>query len=303
MKPTIPAGLLLLLCAPVFAQQPAPPPPPAPSPAQPQAQQQTAGQTPSPFDQTPSDPVEFGASVKVFYWLSASHPNLLLGTPPTDVFGNPQPIPTGSENLAYPAANKRTPGVEITFPAGKFNRLEISFFQTDGSGTSVAPINLSLFGTNIPASELLSTTYRVRNLKVTWNYLTWPDPPEDSKFRIKTLWEFQYIGINSVVDAPLETSIAFAPAVGKNSIFYPTFGVGAEYVPSRHFYFEARASGFAFPGRSVIGDTEGNAVIRFGHVAIFGGEKLYHFKTSPHKEQYIDGTLSGPFFGVRWIFK
>lgn len=309
MKSTIPATLCLFSALAFAQQQPAPAQQqpatqqqPAPAPVPP-AQQQTAGQTTPPADQPPDDPVEFGGSIKLFYWLSSAHPNLLLGTPPTDIFGNPIPPPAGSENLPYPPANRRTPGAEITFPAGKFNRLEVSLFQVDGSGTSTAPINLTLFGTNIPAGEFLSTTYRVRNLKVSWNYLTWPSPPEDSKFRIKTLWEFQYTKVHTVVDAPYTTSITFTPAVGDKSIFYPTFGVGAEYVPSKHFYLEARASGFAFPGRSVIGDTEANVAIRFGHIEVFGGGKLYHFRTSPHSEQYVDGTLTGPFFGVRWIFR
>ena len=191
----------------------------------------------------------------------------------------------------------------IAIPAGKFNRLEISYFQANGVGNSTAPQNLDLFGATVPADDYLAINYRVRNYKVSWNYLTWPSPPENAKFRIKTLWEIQYTTIGASVDAPFETSISFTPAVGSKYIFLPTFGLGGEYVPSKHFRIEGGGSAFGFPHKAELWDAEANAVGRIGHFEIYAGAKIFHFKTSPNADNYFEGTLKGPYAGLRFVFK
>ena len=73
---------------------------------------------------------------------------------------------------------------------------------------------LSLFGSTIPQGDFISSTYRLRNAQLTWNYLTWPAPPEDSKWRFHTLYSFNYTGVSATVDAPFEPSATFVPAHG-----------------------------------------------------------------------------------------
>jgi len=90
------------------------------------------------------------------------------------------------------------------------------------------------------------------------------------------------------------------PAAGTRSIIYPTLGLGFEGTLSRHFRFEAKGSGFALPHRAVIGDGEGSLGLRFGHLEFIVGAKAFHFKTSTKKDQYVSGTMYGPYGGIRY---
>jgi hypothetical protein len=298
VKFSIAAGLLYLLPAVLPAQQPgapapqAPAQPPAPTPAQAaQSQRQTNAK---PDNTAPDDIDNVFVSVKGYYWLTKGTFNMLSGKAATSP-GN-STLPTLGE------ANKHVVGGMVTFPAGKYNRLEVSFFQANGSGTSTAPQNLTFYGQNFPAGDLLTSSFRIRTAHVTWNYLTWPDPPEAARFRLKTLWGFQWTAVQSVIDAPYDVSIA-NPAVGTRSIYYPTFGVGGEYVVSKYFYLDSRVSAFAWPHHAVVWDAEGNAVIRYKFLEIFGGYKASHLKTSPQQEEYIVGTLQGGYGGLRIVLR
>jgi hypothetical protein len=191
----------------------------------------------------------------------------------------------------------------ISIPAGKFNHLEISYFQAYGNGDYTTPIPLTFFGADYGPTTLMSTSYRVRNAQVTWNYLTWPAPPEDSKFRFRTLYGFNYTQVGATIDAPLDTNPTFSPGVGSSQLFDPAFGAVGEYIPSKHVFIEVRAWGFGFPQHGDIGDVEGHVVADFGHVEIFAGYKMFHFKTNKESAQYFTGTISGPMLGLRWIFR
>ena len=303
-------ALLCLYGGLLSGQQPPPQQPPPQQPPPPEASQQpTRAQASAPpvkIDNTPPGDIDNVAfSVRAFYWLGEGHFNLLTGTNGNSSNQFPYyPIPPGNSTLpTLGDTNKRTPGGMITFPAGKYNRLEVSFFQAQGNGTSTAPQNLSFFGQTIFSGDFLATSFRVRNAKVAWNYLTWPEPPETARLRIHTLWEFQYTSVQTVIDAPFETSATFTPAVGTLNIYYPSFGVEAEYAASKHFYFDSRISGFAFPHRSVIWDGEASGVARFGHIEVFGGIKAFHLKTSPQREEYVNGTMSGPYGGLRFVLR
>jgi hypothetical protein len=286
----IPLGLLCFSCTLLFGQQQTPadtPQTPAPSPP-------PATATPAPAD-TNKDEVDGTGWITLMYWLSAGSPELIGGKQSTAAT-------SGAGNLGLPADNKRAPGISIAIPAGKFNRFEVSYFQTNGVGNSTSTQNLELLGQSIPANDYLAINYRVRNYKFTWNYLTWPSPPENSKFRVKTLWEVQYTNISASVDAPFETSALFTPAIGSKHIIFPTFGLGFEYVPTKRFRIEGRGSGFGFPHKAEQWESEINAVGRVGHFEIFAGEKIFHFKTSPNSDNYFEGTLKGPYAGLRFVF-
>ena len=105
-----------------------------------------------------------------------------------------------------------------------------------------------------------------------------------------------------MIDAPLDIGNTQLPAVGNRQIIYPVLGLGAEYIGSKHFYFDVRASGFALPHRAVTWDGEANAEVHTRHIEIFAGYKAFHFKTTPQSDEYFAGTLRGPIGGLRWMF-
>lgn len=266
--------------------------PPAPAPAP--AQQQTPAPTSAPPEIAADDP-DNGSPVSGYFWLTGGGGAKLLP-------GAKAAVPL-DQILAMPNARPRSPGGSVSIPAGKFNHLEISYFQVDANGTSTALVPLSLFGTNIPQGQFLSTTTRVRDAQLTWNYLTWPAPPEDSKFRLHTLYAFNYTSVSGVVDAPYDPDPSFTAANGTRNIFYPSLGISAEYIPSKYFYMEARTWGFGIPHHAAIGDAEITIVARIKHFEIFGGYKLFHYKTSPGSDQFFVGTVKGPLGGIRWVLR
>ena len=290
MKPAISTGLLYLSCALcLFGALLRGQDTPAPAPAQ----QQTPAPTVAPPEIAKDDP-DNGGFVTGFYWLSSGSPNLRGGKKSA----NP-----AAQSVALPADDKKTYGVIAALPAGKFNRLEFSYFEAKGSGdVGQALINLAPFGTNIAQGDELFNSFQVRKVKIVWNYLTFPSPPEDSKFRVKTRWGVQYTHIQSVIDAPLDLANTQLPVVGTRQIIYPVLGIGAEYLGSKHFYLEAKMDGFALPHRADYWDAEANAVVRTRHLEIFGGYHAFHFKTTPASDEYFTGTLRGPVGGLRWMF-
>lgn len=264
--------------------------PPTPAPPTPQ-------QTPAPTSAPPAisvDDPDYGEPFSGFLWLTSGTGNLLPGK----VAAAPQ-----NQKLALPGARPRSPGGSVSMPGGKFNHLELSYFQADGSGTSTATTPLSLFGNNVPQGDVISTTYRVREAQLTWNYLNWPVPPEDSKWRLRTLWSFHYVSDSVTVDAPYEANVNFQPPHGTRNIFYPSFGIELEYIPSKHVYFQGKAWGFGLPHRADIADAEGELGVRIKHFEIFAGYKYFHLKTSPQSDQYFVQTLKGELGGIRWVFR
>ena len=281
------AVLMLALASSIWAQQQPPPP------ATPPAPQQTPAPTSAPPEIAADDP-DNGEPVSAYYWLTGGSGKLRAGV---------QAAVPADQNLALPGAAARSPGASVSMPAGKFNHLELSYFQADGNGTNTATTPLGLFGGNIPLGQFLSTTYRVRSVQLTWNYLTWPAPPEDSKFRIRTLYGFNYTSVSATIDAPFYSDPNFTAPHGARNIFYPMFGIKAEYIPSKHFYFELRPEGFAFPHRAVLASAEVTVSARIKRLEIFAGYKFFHYKTSPQNDQYFVGSLEGPLGGLRWVLR
>jgi hypothetical protein len=189
----------------------------------------------------------------------------------------------------------------VTFPMKSSTRLEFSYLTLNARGSTIAPTDLGLFGGTISQGEPLSNTYSLRQLKLAWNYLTYPNPPQDAKFRVKTLWEVQYVELKPSVE--LTVTAPGLPLVGSQRIILPTVGLGIEYVPSKRFRMELHGSGMLVPHHSALGDAEGAAIVRLGSIEIFAGAKVLHFKTSPNSDTFIQGTLWGPDGGVRWVFR
>lgn len=303
------AASLCLVCylylgftAALFGQQQPQPPAQIPPPTEP-TPQQTPAPTAAPPEISPDDP-DNGEPVTAYFWKTSGstilHPGVQTYTNTATGINYEAAV---GPTLPLPNFSSISPAGMVSMPAGKFNHLELSYFQADGSGGYITPVALDIFGVAYGPNTLMSNTYRVRNANLTWNYLTWPSPPEDSKFRFRTLYGFNYTRVDAVLDSPLNTNPNFTPGTGNKQIFYPDFGVAGEYIPSKHLFIEGRAWGFALPQHADIGDLEANVVGRLGHIEIFAGYKMFHFKTSKRSDQYFLGTIKGPMAGVRWVFR
>lgn len=264
-------------CSTSAAQQaPAPPPQAAPAPVPPQAPEN----------------IERMFSIGVYDWLPSGGPSLR---------GGAQAVVPPPHDLTLPQKPSRAYGAMVTIPTKGSTRLEISYLTLNDRGNSFAPTDLGLFGGTISQGEPLAMDYSLRHLKVSWNYLTYPNPPQDAKFRVKTLWEFHYVQIKPTVIASV--TAPDQPLADSQRIMLPAVGLGMEYVPSRHFRMELRGSGMALPHHPALGDAEGSLVVRIGRLEIFAGGKAFYFRTSPQKETFIRGMLWGPDGGVRWVFR
>lgn len=213
--------------------------------------------------------------------------------------GNQAVVPPPHE-LTLPGKPYRDYGLLITFPMKGSSRLEFSYTTLNVNGSIVAPTDLGFFNATIAQGEPLATSYALRQLKLSYNFLTYPNPPQ-AKFRVKTLWEFQYVQVKPSVIATV--TAPDQPINDSQSIKLPTLGLGVEFVPSRYFRLEMRGSGMAIPHHTTLGDAEGSAVVRLGSVEIFAGAKFLHFKTSSQQDTYVRGTIWGPDAGVRWVFR
>ena len=290
--------LFLAQVTPSPAQQPQPQQPTQPQPPQ----QESAPQQPAP--QPPPKPssevarweTSDGAfSFALFYWLNPGHPIMRTGRKATE---------GANWNLNFPGHNQATPGAMLGIPLGRYHTLRFSYFRTRGSAGTTATADAFYFGESFTKGDALSTRYTLQNAKISLDYVSWPFPVGDSRLRIKTLWEVQYLSIRSAIDAPLAVDSDGNPspvsAVGTTYLIYPTLGMGLEAFLSKHFRWELKGSGFALPRRSTLWDAETFAAYRSGKFEIVFGGKGFHYKTSPKRESYLRGTLPGGFVGLRW---
>jgi hypothetical protein len=283
--------------------QPPPPaqptPPPATVPGTPSVPKPTVQLPPTVPQATPTPPQERDTggdafSIMPFYWYNNDQPIMRGGSSDTTFLPG---------NLNYTGNKKYTYGAVITIPTGRENSFEFTYWRKQGYGTSVlgSTDTYNFFGNNFAAGDSVLTRYTVQNLKLSWNYLTYPYPSNSAKFRIKTLYEIQYVGIGTTFDAPADPDAV--PTSGNKDIIFPTFGVGLEYHPARHFRLEMKASGFGIVHHADIWDVQASAVARYGRFEFLLSYKGYHYKTSPQGDQYFTETLLGPMVGIRYMFK
>ncbi len=291
--------LSLLLALPVVSPaQPAAPQqqPPAPSPAAPPAAPAKPNATPP----KPSEPQtgETALSLEIYYWLSHGHPDLRTGS------SNQGPNPS---DLSFPSKSKGVPGVVLSIPAGRENSLRFSYFRASVARNTTAPQDLTIFSTAYNKGDYVESNYKLNNIKISYDYLSFPFPVKGSKFRLRTLWEAQYTSISSTFNAPLKATSDSAGNLivnntsGSKSFIYPSFGLGVGYVPSRRLRVEGKASGFWLPHRPVIWDAQGTINYRFRRVEVALGAKAFHLRTSTKNEQFFVGTLFGPYLGLRFL--
>ncbi|MEO8099646.1 MAG: hypothetical protein ABI811_18250 [Acidobacteriota bacterium] len=284
--------LVLLLCS-VAAGQAPPAAPPKPAAAKP-ATATSAPPAAIPQAKPDRESIDDMLSLSLFYWRPdhgkpGFRANKFISDPAT-------------EFVNFTTKPNRANGGVFTFPTGGANRLEIGYWQVHDSGDIRVPNRLFLLGAVIPSRERLSTEYKITNLRLSWNYLTFPVPAFNAKLRVKSFWEFQYTQIKPVIGFP-DIEDNPSPLTPKYSVRYPGVGLGLEYVPSKHFRLEARGSGMTLPGRSRYVDVEATAVARIKRLELFGGMKGYDFRTSVKSDPYMRGRLWGPMAGVRWVFR
>jgi hypothetical protein len=279
------------------AQAPVPAPAPTQAPPQaPDAPQPSATLAP-PREVASTVNTGGGFSIEPMYWMARGYPHLRTGK------ANFQVDPGNFDYLSQP---DRALGGRVSFPIGTNGTIRGSYIQMKSRGAAISPIDLNLFGGFIGKNDILGTYYKFEIVKVSYDYLTYFWKKKNSEVRLKTLWEVQRISISNAIDDYVpqpDGTLNPTSALGTKSILLPTFGLGLEHTLSRHFRWEARASGFGLPHRADIGEMEADAAFRVGHFEVLAGARYLHYKTSPKGEQYITGSIYGPFFSVRYYGK
>jgi hypothetical protein len=313
--PATPAGQTPLAppATPAAGQTPQTPPqipPPATAPPEqtPLAQPRTGiRQPPPPLPKVPDirQPGETGWWVGVNAWFPTETPVIDKG------HGAAFTQPSLTKLQGKP---KFTQGAEVGIALGLHNALRLSYFQSRASGDFVNAVDTQLWSHLYPAGGYVSTNYKTQNLKLSFEYLTWPYPVESRRFRLKSLWQVQYTDVRTVFDLPLlplvdSTGTPLADASG-NPLSYagqgtrafvsPTLGLGASEYVTRNFRLEANATGFAIPHHFTIYDTDASANLRFGHFELKLGAKAFHLKTSTQAEFFVRNTMASAFIGLRW---
>ncbi|MCU1233555.1 MAG: hypothetical protein JWP63_1522 [Candidatus Solibacter sp.] len=214
---------------------------------------------------------------------------------------------TTATKLQLAGTSKGAPGAEIGIAAGRHNSLRISYFQSKTSGTTTAPTDLVIFSQPYLKGDQLTTNAKLRNVKISYEYLTWPFPVESRHFRLKTLWQVQYLDMKTIFDAPIKSGTPDSTGaytsyatLGSKSIVTPSIGLGVHEYASRNFRFEANVSGFALPHRFQLVDGDATIAYRIGHIELRAGAKAMHFRTSPKQDYFYRANLGGVFVGVRW---
>jgi hypothetical protein len=215
---------------------------------------------------------------------------------------------TGLSYLHLPGTPTITPSAEIGLALGLHNSLDLSYFSTKASGGVAAPIPLVIFAQSYNQGDLLATSDSIRDLKLSFAYLTWPYPAESRHFRLRTLYQVHYLSVKSNYDAPIRSAtpdslgnLTSYATTGSKDMITPALGLGLTEYASRNFRFELNVAGFDIPHHFAIGDAEAVLAYRVGgRIEIRVGGKGLYFKTSPQADYYFRGRVVGGFVGVRW---
>ncbi len=193
------------------------------------------------------------------------------------------------------------PGVEISVPITRTGTLNFEIFEARGDGSQTAPVALDLFGQLFSQGDPLASQYGLLASKLYLDDLLFPHKFPVAKFRLKSLWEFEWVHMKSIIDDPLlENTSSEELAIGTRQIFLPVFGLAAEYQLTPHILARVDISGFGFPHKANVWDANATLSYRHGSWEVFGGGKVWHFKTSPNNTEYLVDTLAGIQAGLRW---
>ena len=263
-----------------FAQDPAAPPPAPKKSAEPDY----------------PDPRTITLGLSYWYTIPGSGPDIQGGK-----------IASGYESLFGLGAYKPGIAAEFSIPITRTGVIHAEAFQDKGDGHQLAPKDTTVYAVPFIKNDYLSSQYKIEGAKVYLEDLLYPYKFPVSKFRLRSIWAFQFIRINGVVDAPLKTvttdstgATTQTTGTSAHEVLLPMFGVAAEYALAPHLLFRASGSGFGLPHKSEVWDAQATIEYRHNKWEIVGGVKALHFKTSPQKDEYVSGTLDGPFITLRW---
>ena len=280
------------------AQAPLQTAPSVPSVSSAQAPQQTAPSVPAPPEAP--DTIDGVLNVGLTYGYSPFHPVIKTGKGSTDATLSSFKIPGNNKGLA---------GAVISIPAGQHNSVRISYFRMQGNGNTVAGSPFSFFATGFNQGDNVSGSFTLQNAKASLDFLSWPFPLKDSKFRVKTLWEVQFTQIRASLAAPERATTDadgnYVANAGQGTEWFilPSFGMGVQYRATRSFRWEAKASGFGLPHRSAIGDAETFVARKRGQWEFVLGAKAFYFKTSARREAYVHALMPSAYIGFRYYPK
>ena len=278
-----------LMAMPVLAQvTPETSPPQAPQAAPAAAKPKVA---------VPDYPDPRTITIGAFYWLTQ-------GAQPS-IYGGSQAL--DYETIRDIGKPKKSPGIEASVPITRTGELKFEFSRMKGDGNQTAPAALDIFTQGINQGDYLATQYQIQHAKLYLDDLLFPHKFPVAKFRVKSLWEVQWVQIKNTIDAPYVDAAgvtagtdAVETATGTKNVILPTFGLAAEYALTPHILFRLDGSGFGLYHKADMWDANATLSFRKGPIEVMGGAKALHFKTSPNNVEYESATFTGAFVGLRY---
>lgn len=308
--------LVALCCAaPLAAQQPPETQAPPPQAAPPGGAQPSSDETPVLPGKLPLPPLpdtvdirmpgERGVALGLGGWSPTAKVTILKGRGAATAYPG---------NLDLNSNQRFGENADISIAAGLHNILHITAETSKASGSTTAPSNLVLWNRFYYAGNYITTAYRLRHLKVSFDYLSWPYPVKTSGFRLRSLWQVQYVDAQTTFNAPRNSTVDANgnPLVNANGdlIKYdasgtkwyviPAVGLGAQEYFTKKFSMEINGSGFVLPHHTNLWDADAAANIRIGPYEVRLGVRAFHFHTSPNQDFAMRAMLFGPFIGLRW---
>lgn len=282
-------------------QTPAPLVPPSAAPGQNLAQTPAPSTAAAPAAKVPDypDPRTIVFGIYGLYSFPSSGPNIVGGAAASNM--------DTYENLSAIGAPYRIiPEFEAGVPVTRTGMLYFEFDRYHGWANQTVNRATYLDGYSFNAADLISSTYHIITMRIYLDDLMFPDKFPVARLRFKSIWGLRYISVTDTVDSPTEDAVAGLPGssfeLGTNFILFPEFGAAMEYAIAPHVLFRVDGAGFAIPHHSDLGETSATLSFRKNNLEVLMGAKMLHFKTSPQKEEYEEGTFMTPFVGIRWHF-
>lgn len=221
---------------------------------------------------------------------------------------------SGPGDLSFISHRNTNRGLEVAIGIGLHNRLRFTYDEMRGAGSLVAGTDLELWNHFYPKGAYIDSGYRLRNYRLSVDYLTWPYPVKTSRFRLKTTWGVEYMAAKATFDAPFlplfdaegnaltddAGNLVQYKGEGTQFSFLPVLGLGVQGYITPRFSIEGTASGFTIPHHVYQWDAEGAANIRLNAFEVRLGFKAFAYRSSPQVDFWLRGRTLGPFIGIRW---
>jgi hypothetical protein len=247
---------------------------------------------------------EQGMWIGVNYWSATPGTVVNRGTSPFDYPGY----------VKMPGKPKLNQSVDLGFAVGDHNALKVSYLRSSAHGSVHPGHAVNLWSVYYDPAYDLDTNYLMTGLKFSFEYLTWPYPVKDSRFRLKTLWQMHYVSMRTGFDAPTapltdsdgnyllnsQGDLLSYAAHGTTNVVLPAVGLGFQEYVTDKFRLEGGISGFAFPHRSNLWDAEASASIRLSAFDLRFGWRGYQARSSPKGVFWTEYKMRGPFVGITY---